>query len=62
MLCVVDKQFECASVVLLKRIKDMLNKYRKQLLAESQVTNGVIYIKYHLTNSESLTKVIVLKL
>uniref|UniRef100_A0A8C2H270 Si:ch211-168d23.3 n=1 Tax=Cyprinus carpio TaxID=7962 RepID=A0A8C2H270_CYPCA len=32
----VDKQFECASVVLLKRIKDMLNKYRKQLLAESQ--------------------------
>ncbi|KTG34719.1 hypothetical protein cypCar_00041228 [Cyprinus carpio] len=33
----VDKQFECASVVLLKRIKDMLNKYRKQLLAESQV-------------------------
>ncbi|XP_059375423.1 BRD4-interacting chromatin-remodeling complex-associated protein-like isoform X1 [Carassius carassius] len=32
----VDKQFECVSVVLLKRIKDMLNKYRKQLLAESQ--------------------------
>ncbi|XP_016432003.1 glioma tumor suppressor candidate region gene 1 protein-like [Sinocyclocheilus rhinocerous] len=32
----VDKQFECVSVVLLKQIKDMLNKYRKQLLAESQ--------------------------
>ncbi|XP_056333165.1 BRD4-interacting chromatin-remodeling complex-associated protein [Danio aesculapii] len=32
----VDKQFECFSVVLLKRIKDMLNKYRQLLLAESQ--------------------------
>ncbi|XP_058605761.1 BRD4-interacting chromatin-remodeling complex-associated protein isoform X3 [Onychostoma macrolepis] len=32
----VDKQFECVSVVLLKRIKDMLNKYRKLLLTESQ--------------------------
>ncbi|XP_026141073.1 BRD4-interacting chromatin-remodeling complex-associated protein-like isoform X1 [Carassius auratus] len=32
----VDKQFECVSVVLLKRFKDMLNKYRKQLLTESQ--------------------------
>ncbi|XP_043118419.1 BRD4-interacting chromatin-remodeling complex-associated protein isoform X2 [Puntigrus tetrazona] len=32
----VDKQFECVSVVLFKRIKDMLNKYRKLLLTESQ--------------------------
>ncbi|XDV42622.1 hypothetical protein PO909_011251 [Leuciscus waleckii] len=32
----VDKQFECFSVVLLKRTKDMLNKYRQLLLAESQ--------------------------
>ncbi|XP_073698946.1 BRD4-interacting chromatin-remodeling complex-associated protein [Garra rufa] len=32
----VDKQFECVSAVLLKRIKDMLNKYRKLLLTESQ--------------------------
>ncbi|XP_039530557.1 BRD4-interacting chromatin-remodeling complex-associated protein isoform X2 [Pimephales promelas] len=32
----VDKQFECFSVVLLKRTKDMLNKYRQLLLSESQ--------------------------
>ncbi|KAK7142877.1 hypothetical protein R3I94_012278 [Phoxinus phoxinus] len=32
----VDTQFECFSVVLLKRTKDMLNKYRQLLLAESQ--------------------------
>ncbi|XP_050989181.1 BRD4-interacting chromatin-remodeling complex-associated protein isoform X3 [Labeo rohita] len=32
----VDKQFECVSIVLLERIKDMLNKSRKLLLAESQ--------------------------
>ncbi|XP_059376872.1 BRD4-interacting chromatin-remodeling complex-associated protein-like isoform X2 [Carassius carassius] len=32
----VDKQFECVSVVLLKQFKDMLNKYRKLLLTESQ--------------------------
>ncbi|XP_056111793.1 BRD4-interacting chromatin-remodeling complex-associated protein [Rhinichthys klamathensis goyatoka] len=32
----VDKQFECFSVVLLKRTKDMLNKYRQLLLAESE--------------------------
>ncbi|XP_051724396.1 BRD4-interacting chromatin-remodeling complex-associated protein isoform X2 [Ctenopharyngodon idella] len=32
----VDKQFECFSVVLLKRTKDMINKYRQLLLAESQ--------------------------
>ncbi|XP_067312296.1 BRD4-interacting chromatin-remodeling complex-associated protein-like [Pseudorasbora parva] len=31
----VDKQFECFSVVLLNRVKDMLNKYRQLLLAES---------------------------
>ncbi|XP_067223673.1 BRD4-interacting chromatin-remodeling complex-associated protein isoform X3 [Chanodichthys erythropterus] len=32
----VDKEFECFSVVLLKRTKDMINKYRQLLLAESQ--------------------------
>lgn len=41
-LCAVDKQFECFSVVLLKRTKDMLNKYRQLLLSESQVTDGFL--------------------
>lgn len=39
--CVVDKQFENVSGLLLKCTTDMLNKYRQLLLAESQVSQHI---------------------
>lgn len=45
-LCVVDKQFENVSGLLLNCTTDMLNKYRQLLLSESQVSQSISYLHF----------------
>ncbi|KPP74173.1 glioma tumor suppressor candidate region protein 1-like [Scleropages formosus] len=57
----VDKQFEVMSALLLKRTKDMLNKYRQLLLGEAQTAPGKTRFSYHLQQVSPSAEMVMLE-